>query len=446
MKKVISLSILFVITLVFNASAFEFTERVNPNGLTILHLNRQNIPAVAITLLIDASPFNEPKDKAGLAHITGKMLLEGTLKRSSRQINEEIDYIGASLSVNTNHDYTTLSLTVLKKDLEKAFDILSDVLINPTFDEKEIEKRKTLTIGSLRQREEEPSYVAKKEFIKKIFSDHPYGRQVSGSEDTIRAITRGDILSFYKDRFRPKFSILSVAGDITLDELQKLLDKHLNKWTNRDDKNETKGNEFKIKKQLKREIVILNRQLTQANIIFGHLGVKRDNPDFYALTVMNYILGGGGFASRLMKSVRDDLGLTYGISSYFSLSKDIGSFNIEVQTKNESTKEVVNEIKRQIDLLQKEYVSEQELRDAKSFLIGSFPRRLETNIKIADFLALIYFYKLGKDYIKKYPDYINSVTLEDIKRVAQKYLTSQNYTLVITGRQDLISSKEMEGN
>lgn len=424
---------------------FGINQKTMQDGLTILHLNRQNIPAVALTLLINASPLHEPAGKDGLAHLTAKMLLEGTASRTSRQLHEELDFIGASLNVNVTHDYTSITLTVLKKDLQKAFEILSDVLINPSFDEKEIERRKAIIIGSLRQREEEPSYLAKREFNKILFSDHPYGRVIEGSKESLENITRKDIISFYNDRFRPNLSILSVAGDVTLEEIEQFVKRQLKDWPVTDRDKSLENNKLEIvKRQISQKISIIHRDITQANIIFGHLGIERSNPDFYALSVMNYILGGGGFASRLMKSVRDDLGLTYGISSYFSLNKHIGSFEIEVQTKNESAMQVVKEIIRQIEKIQVEDVSQQDLTDAKSFLIGSFPRRLETNRKIADFLALIYFFNLGKDYIEKYPEYIQNVTAEDIKRVAKKYLNSKDYVLVITGNEELISTKDIQ--
>ncbi|MCX8070593.1 MAG: insulinase family protein [Thermodesulfovibrionales bacterium] len=424
--------------------AFDYNQKVKTNGLTILHLQRDNIPAIAITILIDASPIYEPNGKEGLANLTAKLLLEGTKTRTARQIHEEIDYLGAHMNVGVNHDYTTLTLTVLKKDLEKAFSILSDVIMNPAFDEQEISRRKNIIIGSLMQQEEEPAFVAKREFSKIVFAEHPYARLVEGSKESLDRITRQDLSSFFTQRYSPNNSIISIAGDISFDEIEQLIEKHFKGWSNPKTETSTPNELKDVKKHSSPIISIINRDITQANIIFGHLGVKRSNPDFYALSVMNYILGGGGFASRLMKSVRDDLGLTYGISSHFSLNKYVGSFEIEVQTKNESASQVVQEIIKEIRRLQQENISEQELKDAKSFLIGSFPRRLETNRKIADFLALIHFYKLGNDYIKKYPDYINEISPADIKRVANKYLDANNFVISITGKKDLINLKELQ--
>jgi zinc protease len=169
--------------------------------------------------------------------------------------------------------------------------------------------------------------------------------------------------------------------------------------------------------------------------MLGHIGIIRDNPDYYAVSIMNYIFGGGGFSSRLMQSIRDKMGLAYDVDSSFSLNKEKGLFQTEVQTKNESAELVIFEILKQIERIRKEHVSDEELSDAKSFLTGSFPRRLDTNRKIADFLALVEFYNLGLDYMEKYPGYINSITKEDILRVARKYLDPENYVLVVVANQ-----------
>ncbi|GER93690.1 insulinase family protein [hot springs metagenome] len=411
----------------------EFRKHTLSNGLTVLHAERHNLPIVMVTLLIKASPLNEPDDKAGIAYLTAKMLTEGTKKRKASEISEEIEFMGASLDASTSSDYTTISLSVLRKDVEKGFEIFSDVLQNPLFPEEEIKRKKEIIKGSLMQSEEDPSFVASKTFIKEVFGDHPYGRLVNGSIETIDSIKRGDIVKFYNEHYISDNAILSVVGDITPNELNSLIDKYLGRWKTGDKSQQTEVRIQTEKKHKDKKIVIIDKNITQANIIFGHRGIARDNPDYYAVSVMNYILGGGGFASRLMKVLRDDMGLTYSIYSSFSGNKEIGQFEVEVQTKNESAGTAIREILKQINKIKTEAVTEQELNDAKAYLTGSFPRRLETSKRIADFLAAVEFYKLGDDYIKRYPDYINQVTKEDVLRVAKKYLNSENYVLVIVG-------------
>jgi len=172
--------------------------------------------------------------------------------------------------------------------------------------------------------------------------------------------------------------------------------------------------------------------------------LSRDNPDYYDVVVMNYLLGGGGFASRLMKVVRDQMGLTYSIHSSFSANKEPAEFSVEVQTKNESAHIVIKEILKQIHTIRTQHVSDQELEDAKAFLIGSFPRRLETSRRITDFLSVVEFYNLGDDFINKYPKYISNVTKESIQKAALKYLDPDNYILVIAGKKEKLNLTDIK--
>ncbi len=419
------------------ADAVEIKKSSTAGGLTILHVERRAIPMVAVTLLIKASPLNENPEKAGLANLTAKMLMEGTAKRKSIEIGEDIEFLGASLNVSVNRDYTTITMTVLKKELEKGFEIYSDILLNPAFPENEIKRKKDLIRGSLRQSEEDHSFVAGRAFRKDVFGSHPYGRLIEGTLESLDNIQREDIVRFYNEHYLPQNSILSVVGDITSDELNMLINAFFNQWLKKS-KASALTPLAPIPALTGSKITVIDRDITQANIIIGHKGVSRDNPDYYDIVVMNYLLGGGGFASRLMKIVRDEMGLTYSIHSSFSPNKEPGEFSVEVQTKNESAKTVIKEILKQMQKMRAEPVAEQELSDAKAFLTGSFPRRLETSRKISDFLALIEFYNLGEDFIRKYPDYINKVSEKTVQRAAEKYLDPTNYVIVIAGKKEKI--------
>lgn len=408
--------------------AIEARREVRPDGLVLLHAEKNNLPIVKVTLLIKASPSDEPPEKAGLANLVAELLPEGTKTRTSEQISEEIEFIGGDLSASVDRDYTTITLSVLKKDIDEGFKLLSDILLNPVFPEDEIRREKDLIKGSLKQSEEDPEFVAQREFRKTVYGPHPYGRLIEGSPDTIDAISREDLLRFYHTFYRPNNAILSVVGDISYDEVVSLLQKYLSGWQAGD----IPRMDLPPIPELKEKIVVtVNRSLTQANILLGHLGIKRSNPDYYAVSVMNYILGGGGFASRLMTRIRDDMGLAYDVYSTFDTDRDRGVFEVGIQTKNKSAKTVIDVIIEEIERIRKEPVTDEELRDAKAYLTGSFPRRLDTMGKIANFLTLTEFYQLGIDYDKLYPGYINQVTKEDVQRVAVEYLDPQTYVLVV---------------
>ncbi|HYA26861.1 MAG TPA: pitrilysin family protein [Thermodesulfovibrionales bacterium] len=417
------------------AYALDIRRSVLPNGLTVLQVERHNLPIIMVSLLVKASPLGEPVEKAGLANLTSQLIAAGTKKRKATDISQEVEFIGAELGSSAENDFTLVTLSVLKKDLEKGFEIFSDVVLNPVFPEEEIKRNKELVKGSLRQSEEDPSFIAKKAFKNAVYRDLPYGRLVRGSTETIDRIGRDDIVRFHSDYYRPNNSVLVVVGDLTEKELRSLIDRFLLEW---------KASAVPDVPSVPlprpgKEVIRIDRDLTQATIVLGHAGIRRSNPDYYAVSVMNYVLGGGGFSSRLMQTVRDDMGLAYDIHSYFSSYEDGGTFKVVAQTKDESAGTVVEEIYRQVRKITGEQISDQELEDAKAYLTGSFPRRLDTNRKIADFLVAVEFYELGLDYIEKYPEYIKSVTREDVLKVADKYLDIGHLVTVVVGKQANIS-------
>lgn len=428
------ISILLTVFCLFssNAHALNVNKTVLPNGLVLLHSENHNLPIVMVTLIVKAGQIREPEEKAGLANLTAELLTEGTKNRKSRDISEETDFIGASLDASAGSDYTTVTLSVLKKDIDKGLELFSDILLNPSFPQEEIDRKRELIKGSLKRREEEPSFLADRAFRKEVFGAHPYGRLVEGSAETIDAIKREDVTRFYAEYFLPNNSILSIAGDVSPDDVSSMIKRYLDEWKKTDlpPTAVKRTDEQKTKKVIK-----IDKDLTQANILLGNLGISRDNPDYYAVSVLNYILGGGGFSSRLMQSVRDEMGLAYDVHTSFASYKEGGNFQIGLQTKNESANIAIDQILKQVERIRKDKVSDQELSDAKSYLTGSFSRRLDTNRKIADFLAAVEFYSLGLDFAVKYSGYINAVTKDDVLRVARKYLTAENYTLVIVADQ-----------
>ena len=417
----------------FNATAFaeRLAEReILPNGIILLHSEKKALPIVTVVFAIKAGSVVEPPEKAGLANLTADLLNEGTSRRTSKNISDEIEFVGGSLSTSGGSDYMTVSLSILKKDLELGFDLLSDIILNPSFSQEEINRRKKVIKSSIIQQNEEPGIVASRAFSKAVFGEHPYGRPAEGTLETLDNITRQDIVDFHSSYYAPNNTFMAVVGDITGNELKPLIDKYFKIWQ----KKEIKFHDMSVPKSgSKAEVIKINKNITQANIILGHLGIKRDDPDYYAVSVMNYILGGGGFASRLMDSIRDNKGLSYDVHSYFSASKYSGSFQVVLQTKNNSANEAINEILKEMDRIRTEKVSDKELDNAKLYLTGSFPLRIDSNRKIAAFLIAVEFYDLGLDYVDDYKKFIEAVSKDDLLRVARKYLDTKNYILVIVG-------------
>jgi zinc protease len=397
------------------------------NQLVLLICEEHSLPFVTFQLLIDSGARRDPYGKEGLAHLAARGLLLGTSKRKVTAMNEELDFMGASLNSSSGRDYATLSLRVLKKDLDKGSDLFMEVLTQPTFPEEEIRREVEKIMGAIQAEEDEPGDVAQKEFEKNLFLTSPYGHPIKGTKQSVPRLTRDAVLRLYRTYYHPNNAILTIVGDITGEEVKTRLVPHLEKWPMAEIPKESFYTAFaKEPKTVK-----TNRTITQANIILGHAGVSRGNPDYYSLSVMNYILGGGGFASRLVERIRNKRGLAYSVASFFDPGKYPGSFQIILQTKNASAREAISLALQQLDLIQKEPVSERELEGAKKYLIGSFPLRLDTQGKLANFLSQVEYFGLGLDYPEKYPSFIRSVTKEEVLRVAKAYLHPKSCIVVV---------------
>src|SRR5579875_937261 len=408
------------------------------NGITLLVSERPGVPMIVVDVLIKAGSVFEPDQKAGLANLTAKLLTQGTTKRTATQVAQEIDFMGASLSTNVDYDYIEAEIVVLRKYSDKGLEILGDILMNPTFAPEEIEKKIREVEGELRKDEEDPGWVAERGFLKALFGNHPYGRIVEGSEESVKKISRADIVDFHSNYYVPNRTIIAVAGDITLEEAKDLVQKNFGNWRPK----QVQENRVPLPQGLKETVSIkLDRKITQANIILGHLGIRRDNPDYYAIQVMNYILGGGGFSSRLVNDIRDKRGLVYNVNSAYVSRKYSGYFQVELQTKNPSATDAIRLVVENMKRIRQNMVSERELEDAKAHLIEGLPLKIETDKEVARNMVFLDFYGLGLDYLDKYPGYIKAVSERDILRVAQEYLHPERFVLVIVADLKEVNTK-----
>ncbi len=402
------------------------------NGMVLLLSEKHDIPMVTVNMAITAGNTAEPPDKPGLASITASLLTQGTTKRTASQISREIDFIGGSLSTSGGEDGASVGLRVLKKDIRTGLDLLSDVLLNPVFDQKEIDRKVKETLAEIQRQKEEPALVASNAFAKAVFGGNAYGRTNEEVAAYLPKLTRQDVLTFYSARYSPNHAVIAVVGDVTEKEIVALLNEYFKRWQ----KKEQLPPYVQPPVIEKTVIEKIDKDITQANIAIGHIGISRENPDFYACVIMNYILGGGGFSSRLMDNIRDNKGLAYDVHSGFAAQKEPGAFMVAIQTKNESANEVIAETLKEMHRIQSELVSEKELNDAKAYLTGSFPLRMDTSAKIAGMLTSIELFNLGLDYPQRYPALINAVTREDIQRVAKKYLHPDNIVVVVVANQE----------
>ena len=403
------------------------------NGMVLLLSEKHEIPMVTVNMAIKAGSTVVPADKPGLASITASLLMQGTKKRTANQVHQEIDFIGGSLSTGGGEDFASASLRVLKKDIRTGLDLLSDVLLNPVFDQKEIDRKVKETLAEIKRQKEEPNIVASQAFAKAVFGDHPYGRTNDDVASYLPKLIRQDVVDFYSARYTPDSSTIAVVGDVSEKEIVSLLNEYFKPWQKREQPLPALAPLPTIEKTIVQKI---DKDVAQANIDMGHVGISRENPDFYAVTVMNYILGGGGFSSRLMDNIRDNKGLAYDVHSGFAAQKEPGAFTVAIQTKNESANDVIAETMKEMRRIQEDPVTEKELADAKAYLSGSFPLRMDTYAKIAGMLTSIEIYHLGLDFPEKYLTLIKGITREDVQRVAKKYLHPEKMVIVVVANQE----------
>ena len=404
-----------------------------PNGLVWLFSEQRSLPLVSVNFLIKAGVLCDPPGKAGLANLTALLLTQGTRNRSASQIAQEVDFLGARLSASGSDDFASVGLSVLKKDLEPGSVLLKDILLNPAFDNNEIKRKVSQLQASFKTDEDEPGIVASRAFHRRLFGPNPYANPPKGTPAGLKAIKRQDLVDFHKKYYRPNNAILTIVGDLSLEEAQAWVEKMFGEW----EADPVSQPEVPPPPKLTAtEKIIIDKSITQANIIWGSLGITRNNPDFYALQVLNYILGGGGFSSRLLTNIREKRGLVYSAGSGFDAGLEAGAFAISLETKNKSAGEAVAQVIQEVEKIRTQPVKASELEEAKSYLIGSFPAKMDSVAKRAALLAYVEFYGLGLDYPWRYPSLIKDLTPADIQETAEKYLHPERYLLVVVGQKD----------
>jgi zinc protease len=310
---------------------------------------------------------------------------------------------------------------------------VADLLINPIFPEEYIAKEKSRTLAEIASAKDRPQVVAGWAFNELVYKTHPLHRPAHGYPETIERIVRDDLRQFHESVFAPNNTLLSIVGDFRVSEMLSLVEKHFGSWPSR--RVDLAPVAKPVRQQERREKFI-SMPAQQSNVYLGHLGVERTNPDFYALQVLDTILGGGaGFTARIPQRLRDELGLAY--TTFASITgtagTDPGRFVAYIGTSPENTKLAIEGLLNEVRRIVAEPVSQQELQDAIDFLTGSFVFAFESSAQIARFLIQATIYKLGFDYSEKYPRYIRSITADDVSRVARQYLDSENYSLVVAG-------------
>lgn len=402
------------------------------NGLRVIVLEGYDqIPIFTMQMVILSGGLSDPSDQRGLASSTASLLREGTKTRTSREIAEQIESLGARLSADSDLSSFTSTVTAsgLVQNFDRAFDVFADVVRNPGFPADELEKYKTRTASQLQLQRTNPNFLANERFSRAIYGEHPAGI-VSPPLDSLNKTTPADLARFHAANYLPNNAILAVVGAVTLKEILPKIEREFGDWKRGDaPKTEIKS----VPAQSAPKIYLIDRPGSVQTVLqLGNLGIERTDPDYFALLVMNNIVG-GGLESRLFKNLREDKGYTYGAYSQFNGSNFRGTWaaNSEVRTAvtDGSMKEFLYELKR----IRDERVSPTELEDAKRALVGSFALSLEQPRFLLQNIITQKLYNLPENYWDAYPQKVAAITAEDIQQAAQKYIDRHHLQIVAVG-------------
>jgi zinc protease len=402
------------------------------NGLEVIVVARKDLPVASFSLAIKAGGYDEEKGKTlGVADFTASMLRKGTQTRSADQISQAIDFVGGSLETQAGNESSAAGCTSLSKDAKLCLDLLSDILIRPSFPEAEMADVRDQLLAGLSSRYDNPGELANAHFDNLLFGEkHPEGWVLT--PDDVQAIKREQLLAFWKTFYRPNNAILAVAGDVDAARLRVDLEKAFGAWEKAD---VPERPYFKVPEVKSTRILLVDRaDLTQSTVVFGHAGIKHIDPAWYAVTLMNYVLGGSDFSSRLMIEVRAKRGLTYGISSSFGASLYEGAFRVSASTKNSSVWDALVAAVGEIRRMKAEGPTAEELAKAKGYYAGSYPFSLQSAPGIADHIVAAELHGLGLAYVKQFPLRIAAVTEPQGKEAAATWLNPDNLWVVIVGR------------
>ena len=403
------------------------------NGMVVYFLEDHKLPVITMSALVKTGRIYEPEDKIGLARITGEVMRTGgTSSLTAEEVNEALDYIAATVESEIGLEQGKVTLDCLSKYLDQALKIYSEILKNPRFDQEKVNLEKEKSKEEIRRQNDRPEDIASREFGKLLYPDHPYGWMPTLK--TIDNITKEDLVFFHQRFFHPNNVILAVSGDIAPDLLKDKLTKFFGNWEKKDFAPPPRP---QVELSFKENINYIFKDMNQTNIWIGHLGYKQDNPDRFAVYVMNFILGGGGFTSRLTSQIRVEQGLAYSVYSYFNKRKDLGGFFAICQTKGETTFKALSLMREVIKKLQGNGATEQELELAKDYIINSEVFRYSTPEKTVNQQAQLEFDGFPPDQMKKDIEEIKKVSLSDVQRAAKEYLHPDKMIILLVGNKDL---------
>lgn len=401
-------------------------------GATLYLLPDCSLPLFSLYAVARAGSAYDPPGKEGLAALTSSVMRTGgTGRLSPDEVDSRIEFMAAEINTGTNADASSISLSCLSKDIQKSLELVGDILLDPAFNQERLDLRKEEVREAIRRRDDEPSGIVSREFNRLIYGSYPYGHEAIGEPGSMERIGREDLIAFHRDYFKPSGLIIGVAGDFDRDTIVRTIDKALGSTR--------AGLPPKLPPapiRPERTVAYINKDTEQAHLIIGHPGIRRDNPDYFPIMVMNEILGAGAFSSRILERVRVEAGLAYHASTCFTTNVQTGLFYAVCQTKEKSATEALSLILLEMERMRSERVSEGELARARDSFVNGFVFRFTTASQVVAQQVDIEFFGLPPDYLKTYVARVSAVTEEDVLRAAQTYLHPEKATILVLGKKD----------
>ena len=411
----------------------EISKYVTKNGVEILYTKSENIPMIDIKITFDAGS-NKDGELKGLSMLTHSLLDEGTSKMNSEAIASAFESTGAIFSTSVNKDKSSVSLRSLadKKYLEPSVKMLLKILSDSVFPKSEVILQKERTLSSISEDKSDPSEVSSNLFFKEIYGNYAYGFPSIGSEESIEKIKRKDIINFYKENINSSNASIAIVSSLSKKDIINLSEKISKSLSFSSPKKNVLNN---FQKNNKKKYIFKKFNSEQAHIYIGGQSIKRGSKNHLPLYVGNYIFGGSGFSARLMKELRVKRGLTYGVYSYIYPMKNIGPFVIGIETKAEQAQESVRLIHKMLKEFHANGPTDKELTHAKEAIINGFPLRIDSNQDILNYLSMINYYDLPKNYLNTFTDKISKITKKDILRAFKEEIDVNNLITLVVGNE-----------
>ena len=431
MSRMLRIFLLLLLLLPQAALAGPRIERViSASGIEAWLVREPKIPMLALQAMWRGGSASDAAGQEGRAALAADLLTEGAGDLDAEAFQTALRDGAISLEFDASRDYLSLSLRTLNDQRQRAFELLAMAMTAPRFDDEPIARLKAQSEAAARRALNNPGSMVNKRFMATAFPGHPYGRESRPTLESLPNLQRADFQAYKQAVLARKNLLIGVVGDITADELRKLLDASFGKLP----LESSLAQPPKAEPKTAAKPIVVSYENPQSMVVFGGPGLLREDPDYYAASVLNYVLGGGGFNSRLTEEIREKRGLVYSVGTQLHPMLSAGLFTGSLSTRNDQAGQALGLVREAFARIALDGITEQELADAKAYLTGSFPLRLTSNGAIAGLLAAMQASNLGLDYIDRYPEYIEAVRIEDVRRVAQRLFASGDLLVVVVGK------------